>query len=236
MQFKIQLSVGQKLFFTSDSHFGHKNIVRGVTEWDVKRAENSVRDFDTISEMNETIVKGINRLVRQDDILIHLGDWSFGGFDNIKIFRDRLVCKNIYLVLGNHDHHIENNKEYIRDYEWGNNLEGIKNIFTGVFDGNPNLEVKIPQYEKFPGKIYNFVLSHYPIASWKDMSKGVIHLFGHVHLKPKHALREGKALDVGMDGNNFEPWSLHDIISIMNKQPIASLSLPKDHHVTDVKK
>jgi calcineurin-like phosphoesterase family protein len=79
------------------------------------------------------------------------------------------------------------------------------------------------------------VLSHYPIASWEDMSKGWMHLFGHVHLRPNHALREGKAMDVGMDGNNFKPHSFQDILSIMRKQPIASLSLPRDHHSEDVK-
>ena len=37
-------------------------------------------------------------------------------------------------------------------------------------------------------------------------------------------------MDVGMDGNNMELYSLMDIINIMDKQPIAKLSLPQDHH------
>jgi len=237
MEFKITLpqSGDQKLFFASDHHFGHKNIVRGVTEWDKERANNSVRDFDTIDEMNSVIVERINDFVRENDILFSLGDWSFGGFDNIKKFRDRIVCKNIYLVLGNHDHHIENNKKYIEVSEFGTAEVGIQNIFTKVFDGNLNLEVNIPQYETLPGKKYQFVLSHYPIASWKDMSKGVMHLHGHVHLKPAHKLGQGKSLDVGFDGNHGIPYSLSSVIKTLKDQPIKPLSLPSDHHSTEVK-
>ncbi len=45
-------------------------------------------------------------MVKPNDIIYHLGDWSFGGHENIKIFRNRIKCKNIHLILGNHDHHI----------------------------------------------------------------------------------------------------------------------------------
>jgi hypothetical protein len=37
-------------------------------------------------------------------------------------------------------------------------------------------------------------------------------------------------MDVGVDGNNLDPYSLREIISIMSKQPIRKLSLLKDHH------
>jgi calcineurin-like phosphoesterase family protein len=71
---------------------------------------------------------------------------------------------------------------------------------------------------------------HYPIASWHNMNDGVIHLHGHVHLPENKKISQGKAMDVGVDGNNMKPYSLNEIISIMNKQPIAKLSLPQDHH------
>ena len=94
----------ENVWITSDTHYGHKNICRGVTEWRTPDGEipyDRVRDFDTLEKMNDTIVNNINAVVGQNDILIHLGDWSFGGFENIQKFYDRLVCKNIRLVLGN---------------------------------------------------------------------------------------------------------------------------------------
>ena len=129
MNFKKILTTG-KVFITSDNHFGHKNIVRGVTNWRTQDGEipvDSVRDFGTIDEMNERLVYGINNMVGQDDTLIMLGDVSFGGFENIGIFLDRLVCQNIHLILGNHDHHIENNRENIQSTR--RNLFIVRNKF-----------------------------------------------------------------------------------------------------------
>ena len=49
--------------------------------------------------MNTTLVDEINNKVGENDFLIHLGDFSFGGFDNIAEFRGRILCKNIHLFL-----------------------------------------------------------------------------------------------------------------------------------------
>jgi hypothetical protein len=43
-------------------------------------------------------------------------------------------------------------------------------------------------------------------------------------------LAEGKAMDVGVDGNGLEPISMDEVLGIMEMQPIKKLALPKDHH------
>jgi calcineurin-like phosphoesterase family protein len=155
-------------------------------------------------------------MVGEDDILIHLGDWSFGGFDKVQEFRDRILCKNIHLVLGNHDHHIERNKE------------GVQDLFSSV-QQYLRLEVRRPVSKSMMDR-YTFVCMHYPIASWHDMNQGVIHLHGHVHLPSHLRIAEGKAMDVGVDGNRLDPISMDDVLDIMEIQPIKKLALPKDHH------
>jgi calcineurin-like phosphoesterase family protein len=40
-------------------------------------------------------------------------------------------------------------------------------------------------------------------------------------------------MDVGVDGNNFKPYSLKEISKIMEGRPVRSLALPKDHHAED---
>jgi calcineurin-like phosphoesterase family protein len=113
----IKLVKDKKVWVCSDSHYGHKNICRGVTEWRLPDGSipiSQTRNFNTIEQMNETIVNNINSVVGQDDVLIHLGDFSFGGFENIQKFRDRILCKEIHLVLGNHDTHIENNRDNVQ--------------------------------------------------------------------------------------------------------------------------
>ena len=108
---KINLEKGQKLFFTSDTHYNHANIVAVLTKWIDPVTS---RDFKSLEHMNATLAGNINEVVGQDDILIHLGDWSFGGFESIKEFRDKIICKNVHLITGNHDHHIENNRDNIQ--------------------------------------------------------------------------------------------------------------------------
>jgi calcineurin-like phosphoesterase family protein len=209
MKFDKILTSG-KVFFTSDTHYSHKNICRGVTDWRTQDGEvpvHSTRDFNTIELMNNALVDNINSVVGQDDTLIHLGDFSFGGFENIGNFLDRLICKNIHLVLGNHDTHIKYNRD------------GIQDRFLSV---QQYLEVKINDYY--------FVLSHYPLQSWHGLNKGVIHLHGHVHLPKNLKFGNGKKMDVGVDGNDLNPYLIDDIIKIMNKRDIAS-DMIKDHHL-----
>jgi hypothetical protein len=79
---KIVLEKGQRLFFTSDTHYGHSNICRATTKW--TDSDSVTRDFKSLEHMNDTLVNRINETVGEDDILIHLGDFSFGGFENIK--------------------------------------------------------------------------------------------------------------------------------------------------------
>lgn len=217
---KITLQPNQNIYFTSDLHYDHLNICSATTKW--KGADNVTRKFTSIDEMNNTIVNNINNIVNENDILICLGDWSFNGIDNISLFRNRLLTKTIYLIPGNHDTHIINNKNNTR-----NNFTDIweqitvLNIKQPISTGNKNTTM----YKKF-----NLVLSHYPQCSWIDMNQGFYHLHGHVHLPANNKLGQGKSLDVGVDGNNYKPYTLNDIDNLLSNQPIKSLSLPQDHH------
>jgi calcineurin-like phosphoesterase family protein len=209
MKFKKIITTG-RVFISSDTHYAHKNICRGVTNWRTQDGEipvGSTRDFETIEQMNERLVNAINNVVGQDDTLIMLGDVSFGGFENIGIFLDRLICKNIHLILGNHDHHIENDRE------------NIQSRFLSV---QHYLEVNINDK--------NFVLCHYPLQSWNGLNKGVIHLHGHSHLGPNKKFGNGKRMDVGVDGNDMVPYSIDGIIRVMNKIPVGS-DMSDDHHL-----
>jgi calcineurin-like phosphoesterase family protein len=79
------------IWFISDTHFGHKNILE---------YEKEARPFSTIVEMNEYIIQCWNNVVRQNDVIFHLGDFAFGN-QNIKI-AERLNGRK-RLILGNHD-------------------------------------------------------------------------------------------------------------------------------------
>jgi calcineurin-like phosphoesterase family protein len=210
---KLILEKGQNLFFTSDTHYSHSNICRATTRW--TDADSVTRDFKSLEHMNDTLVNNINEVVGQDDILIHLGDWSFGGFEMIEEFRNRILCKNVHLVFGNHDHHIRRNKG------------GVQDLFSSTQD-YLHLDLRIPKGKEVDK--LTLVCMHFPIASWDGMNDGVPHLHGHVHLPRHQRIGQGKVMDVGVDGNDLYPISIQEIRTIMKDRPVKSLSLPKDHH------
>jgi calcineurin-like phosphoesterase family protein len=212
MKFDDILTTGV-VWITSDPHYNHKNICRSVTNWRTQDGDvptYNTRDFQSIDQMNDALVNNINFKVGQNDTLIILGDIAFGGFESIGKFLDRLVCKNIHLVLGNHDHNIRNNRENIQE------------LFISVSD---YLQVRINDQD--------FVLSHYPFSSWNGLNKGVIHLHGHVHLSNQNKWGNGKRLDVGVDGNGYFPYKITEIVHMMDRREIGS-DLSNDHHLDDL--
>lgn len=80
-----------KTWFTSDTHFGHKNILAYEKEY---------RPFDTLNEMHQRLIDNWNSVVNKKDNIYHLGDFCFGS-KNIEI-ADRLNGRKI-LIMGNHD-------------------------------------------------------------------------------------------------------------------------------------
>jgi calcineurin-like phosphoesterase family protein len=202
-------------YFTSDTHFGHKNIVRGTTTWEFDPKEGAgvqkLRDFDTLEEHNAALVKSINALVKYDDELWHLGDWSFGGHENIRKFRDQLNCRNIHLVFGNHDQHIE----------------PINSPYRGCFSScqyYKELSFKIDSKKTGQYGKTKIVLFHYAIESFNKQHHGAIHLHGHSHGSLPD--RGGKRMDVGVDTNNLYPYHLDEILDFMKNRSIKFV----DHH------
>jgi len=200
-------------FFTSDTHFHHKNIVRGTSEWDKLEpgsSHQSLRDFDSLEEHDEALIKSINGMVKEKDVLYHLGDWSFGGHEQIKLFRERINCKEIHLIFGNHDQHIEKLGSPYRD------------LFTSV-QYYKEISFKIDsQISGRYGKT-KMILSHFSHRVWNQSHHGTIHLYGHSHGSLPGI---GKSMDVGVDTNSLYPYHLDEIISEMKGRDIVLV----DHH------
>lgn len=81
------------IYYISDTHFGHKNIIK---------YEN--RPFLTVEEMNEKIISNWNKKVNDDDEIYILGDFSFYSPTdkrNVEILHQLKGHK--HLIVGNHD-------------------------------------------------------------------------------------------------------------------------------------
>lgn len=102
---KWKFDDGSNIYFTSDTHFNHDNIIRFCD-----------RPFKSVQEMDEELIRRWNSVVGPDDIVFHLGDFAWGGSQVWNSVLDRLNG-HIYLVLGNHD--IKNLRQgYISKFEW----------------------------------------------------------------------------------------------------------------------
>jgi calcineurin-like phosphoesterase family protein len=88
-------------FIVSDTHFNHANILTFANFDGVKTRP----EFDSVEAMNEHMVEQWNSVVKDNDVVYHLGDVYFGKFQNEKSNRSLLsrLRGRKYLCLGNHD-------------------------------------------------------------------------------------------------------------------------------------
>lgn len=164
-----------KNWYTADPHFGHKGIMKHCD-----------RPFDSVSQMDAAIIDNYNQKVKPNDRLFILGDFCWGN--NPTEYSQRINCKNITLVHGNHDPAGVTKSEV-----WERSV----------------------QYLEVKDSGHHLVLFHYPILEWNGWFRGSWHLYGHVH--GTHAKKEegSRRLDIGVDVHNFQPLDIKDIREIM---------------------
>jgi len=80
-----------KTWFTSDTHFGHANIIKYCK-----------RPFKNVEHMNEILINNWNSRVKPNDLVIHLGDFAFKESTKIKEHLAKLNG-HITFIRGNHD-------------------------------------------------------------------------------------------------------------------------------------
>ncbi len=182
-----------KLFWTSDEHFHHKNIIEFCN-----------RPFGDMQTMDSAMIQNWNRVVPKDGIVFELGDMIM---TSSILWTEELLSKlngTIYKVMGNHDYKNRMDREIIRD------------MFGGrVYD---TLEVSVPDSELDSG-CANFFMSHYPHLFWPS---GYFHLHGHVHSGPNSEAKDKvpfhpRRYDVGVDAWNYTPVSYRQLMDVILK-------------------
>jgi calcineurin-like phosphoesterase family protein len=130
------------VWITSDWHLYHQNILKYCD-----------RPFADVKEMNDTIIKNINDVVKKDDLLINLGDVAFCGSNLLQKELEKINCKNKLLILGNHDRE-RSVKKWIE--------LGFENVsrFPIIYDGF-------------------YILSHEP--TFLEANSVFFNIYGHLH-------------------------------------------------------
>ncbi|MFO0960391.1 MAG: phosphoesterase [Isosphaeraceae bacterium] len=219
-------------YYCSDPHAFHGNILKYcrrvafMTDADREaflEREASGGDLsslrisdESVDRMNRALAENINARVGPNDTLWCLGDWAFGrGADylrNARWFRDRIACRAIHLVWGNHDE------------------PKIRDLFAST---HHQVEIR-----DSGAKI---TLNHYPMVTWNgqhrtSVDEPNIHLYGHVHAlyqkqpgaNPIKDADAWAALDVGFDGHDYQVWSLDEILRELRPKLEAFEALKQD--------
>lgn len=178
------------IWFTSDTHFYHENIIHFCN-----------RPFKDVAEMNETLIRNWNETVPEDGIVFHLGDFCLGGSQYWNDILYRLNGK-IYLILGNHD--MKNIRQgFMKRFEY---VTQQMTICVGgqsiILNHNPFLCY---------GGAYRDVWQLFGHVHSGPLSKtGLDH--------PRLNMLFPLQYDVGVDNNNFRPVSFAEVRRIIMAQ------------------
>ena len=182
------------IFFTSDTHFGHTNILKYCD-----------RPFSSTEEMDEEIIKRWNSVVKPDNTVFHLGDFAFGTIAQWETYRN---CLNghIHLILGNHDmHNFSNSRQRLEEM-----FETVQ--FQALIEvGNSKIYLNHYPFLTFAG-IYrkNPTWQLFGHVHFKKDSKGADASRLNYCLQTQY--------DVGVDLNNFTPINYFDVKKKIEEQ------------------
>jgi calcineurin-like phosphoesterase family protein len=181
------------MWFTSDHHFGHGNIV-----------EYQKRPF-TAEEQDSELVRRWNDTVANGDTVYHLGDFSLA--DNAEYVADLFAqLKGRIHLIANYFHH---------DRRWLAKVSP-KRAFgqCAIRTGQGTPLVLEPPICVLATALAPIVLCHYPIRTWDRKHYGSWHLYGHVHKEPDYLTDDSPptfSLNVGVDVWNYQPVPLSRI-------------------------
>jgi calcineurin-like phosphoesterase family protein len=184
------MSFTQK-FYTSDHHFGHQLMLTACD-----------RPFETTREMDEFLIEAWNSVVRKDDLVFHLGDFSMGLGDAARvqsIFRRLNGRKR--LVLGNHDFSKPNTVH--------------PTVAALGWDASPAAAMETTDEGE---RVY---LSHYAARTWPGQHKGAFHFYGHSHGRLPAF---GRSRDVGVDcpDTGYAPRTFKQLVAAMDLTPVVA--------------
>jgi calcineurin-like phosphoesterase family protein len=151
------------------------------------------RPFRDVYEMQEEMIARHNKKVpdSKNFLTIHAGDlfWRTLDPDECMGILNRLHGRHA-LVWGNHDDVIQESEWLQSAFEW------CKDIHQLYFNK------------------HKLTICHYAMRVWPKSHQGHWHVYGHSHqeLPP-----QGLSFDIGVEGHNYEPWSLEEIESKMQK-------------------
>ncbi len=205
--------------FTSDTHYGHQNIIRF-----------SSRPYVDVHDMNVDLVNRASRAVEAGDELWHLGDVALGHLDSSLTNLARIDV-DVTLVAGNHDHchpyYGTRGERFIDVYRERCQLRELISTSTSLSLSN-GIDVLVSHFpfseRDSPPRIGR---NGKPIidkfAPWRPVDDGSWLLCGHAHRSWR---QRGRMINVGVDAWGGKPIGEHDIVELIDAGPRDLEPLP----------
>lgn len=148
-------------FFTSDLLLGDYSLIN-------TKDKPGIREFDTVTDMDNAIIYGINSTVFPGDALFILGGFCADPSPGtIASYLDRLRCKNIYLIRGQLEYDHYKQSTFINSKQGLVGTKFITDLFEFVGD-----------YYEIEVMGQRIILSRYPSRFWNGMEEGSWQLHG----------------------------------------------------------
>lgn len=179
----------QKIWFTSDLHFGHTSILyfhpKRRVEVGITLEELQEDRALAIAKHDEWLINLWNSTVKREDTVYFLGDFSFANKENTEKILQKLKGKK-HLILGNHDKSLNGLERY---------FESVSQIKEAKFSNNQFKFID-------PKETFCIEMCHYPLLTWNRRPHGTVMVHGHAHGMADDLNRVSKELrvDVGFDG------------------------------------
>ena len=172
------------VYFSSDLHLDHQAVL------------DFGRKFESLEWMNKYIIDEINIKVKENDLLVLLGDTLMNEKDYTN-FLNKLNCDNIIILFGNHCNMGKLHSSLI---------ECDKLLYIGHY-----LELSIDKQI--------VCCSHYPLFNWNYQDQNSFSLHGHLHADESDVVKEihkYKSMDVGIDSYHkvFGTYSVYSFLEI----------------------
>lgn len=186
------------IFITADTRFGHENTI-GFCD----------RPFQSVEEMDKTLIANWNKVVGVDDIIYHLGAFTLGDFQVARKYFSQLNGK--IQVLANHWHH---DKRWLPKNYFGPLTLEYPDATADVGHVNilPPMEVLGIERMGTEGRPLAITLCHYPLKVWDRKHYGSWCLHGHTHEQDNS---DEFILNVGVDCTNYSPINLAGVLERM---------------------
>lgn len=206
------------IWFTSDTHFGHKHILKYSTNRQSDMGL-SLDDQDMMKKHDAMLIQRWNETVKKKDTVYILGDFSFASPEETRKILEKLNGKK-HLIIGNHD--------------------GACKSLTNYFESTSQIKEVTFKKTVFPFLDENMycVMCHYPLDDWNKRMCGAVMLHGHTHGSFCNLNKESERLrlDIGLDGQlaNGNLISLEQVYRFM-KNEIAKGKTFQEHinYLTD---